>query len=245
MSSNSEFNSIVNYRRSVRVYDANKLLDTEKVKNCIELSTLAPNSSNMQLWEFYHITDSQVLKQLSIACLNQNAAKTAQQMVVFVVRKDKWKLRAKQNFNFIDNQFKNLPKGKFENREKMAKNYYSKLIPTIYTDFFGIFGFFKMLFFNVLGIFRPMYREVSQSDIRVVAHKSTALAAQTFMLAMAAEKYDTCPMEGFDSKLVKKALNLPYASEINMIISCGIRDEAKGIYGERFRIPFEEVYNRL
>jgi hypothetical protein len=26
-----------------------------------------------------------------------------------------------------------------------------------------------------------------------------------------------------------------------MIIGCGIRDES-GVYGERFRIPFEEVY---
>lgn len=241
----SEFKSIVNYRRSVRVYDAAKELDTEKVKQCIELATLAPNSSNMQLWEFYHIVDAKILKKLSIACLNQNAAKTAKQMVVFVVRKDKWKKRAQQNFDFIDNQFKNLPKGKFENREKMAKNYYSKLIPTLYSDFLGVLGFFKKYFLASMVFFKPTYREVSFSDVRVVAHKSTALAAQTFMLAMSAENYDTCPMEGFDSRMVKNILNLPSSAEINMIISCGIRDEAKGIYGERFRIPFSEVYNQL
>lgn len=245
MNNISEFKSIVNHRRSVRVYDTTKPLEIEKVKQCIELASLAPNSSNMQLWEFYHIVNPEILKKLSIACLNQNAAKTAQQMVVFVVRKDKWKKRAKQNFEFIDNQFKNLPKGKFENREKMAKNYYSKLIPTLYTDFLGILGFVKKIFFTIFGIFRPIYREVSQSDIRVVAHKSTALAAQTFMLAMAAENYDTCPMEGFDSKIVKNILNLPFNAEINMVVSCGIRDEKKGIYGERFRIPFTEVYKQL
>ena len=73
----------IKYRRSVRKYlDTN--LNEEKVKNCIKNATLAPNSSNMQLWEFYHITDKKVLNQLSKACFDQNAAKTAVNMVVFV-----------------------------------------------------------------------------------------------------------------------------------------------------------------
>jgi nitroreductase len=36
------------------------------------------------------------------------------------------------------------------------------------------------------------------------AKKSAALAAQNFMISMAAVNYDTCPMEGFDSLRVKK-----------------------------------------
>jgi nitroreductase len=64
------------------------------------------------------------------------------------------------------------------------------------------------------------------------------------MLAMAKEGYDTCPMEGLDSKRVKKTLNLPYGAEINMIISCGIREE-KGVWGDRMRVPFDEVYKRV
>ena len=85
---------IINYRRSVRHYK-NLPIDSEKVKNCIELATLAPNSSNMQLWEFYHITNPETLKQLSVACLDQMAATTAQQMVVFVTRQDLYNKRAK------------------------------------------------------------------------------------------------------------------------------------------------------
>jgi nitroreductase len=81
--------------------------------------------------------------------------------------------------------------------------------------------------------------------MRVVAHKSAALAAENFMISMAAIGYDTCPMEGFDSLRVKKALNLPWASEVTMVIGCGIRDEDKGVYGPRFRIPFDEVYRQL
>ena len=238
-----DFEAIVNYRRSVRVY-TNEPIDTEKVKKCIELATLAPNSSNMQLWEFVHVVSPAIISQLAEACLNQNAAKTAQQLLVVVVRKDLWSKRAKQNLEFASNQFDDKADERTQKRQKGIIQYYDKLMPFLYSSFLGVLGGFRKLIVSVVGIFRPIARQVSEADMRVVAHKSAALAAQTFMLAMAAQKYDTCPMEGFDSYKVKKILGLPYSAEINMIISCGIRNTEKGIYGERFRVPFEEVYSQ-
>lgn len=232
------------YRRSVRVYDSEKPIETTIVKKCIEQAVLAPNSSNMQLWEFYHVTSEQTISQIAPLCFNQNAAKTAQQLVIVVVRKDLWKQRAKANLQYLNTIFPPRLKSEQSSREKFAKNYYKKLIPFIYNDFLGVLGFFKYITVLVSGIFKPMYREVRSKDMRVVAHKSAALAAQNFMLSMAAEGYDTCPMEGSDTWRVKKVLNLPIGAEINMIISCGIR-KPEGVYGERFRVPFEDVYNEI
>lgn len=235
----------INYRRSVRIYDAEKPIDKAIVKKCLTQASLAPNSSNMQLWEFYHITSKDVIAKIAPLCFNQNAAKTAQQLVVFVTRKDLWKKRAKANLEFIDTNFgKDNPKATQSNREKAARNYYGKIIPFAYADFLGILGFFKYLLILIIGLFKPIYREVRKSDMRIVAHKTCGLAAQNFMISMAAEGYDTCPMEGSDSWRVKKLLNLPFGSEINMIVSCGIRSE-KGVYGDRFRIPFNEVYKEV
>lgn len=235
----------INYRRSVRVYDAEKQIDPVIVKKCIQQASLAPNSSNMQLWEFYHITSKDIIAQIAPFCFNQNAAKTAQQLVVFVTRKDLWKKRAKANLSFMDANFgENNPKSEQSSREKVARNYYGKIIPFAYAEFLGILGFFKYLMILVIGIFKPIYREVRKSDMRIVAHKTCGLAAQNFMISMAAEGYDTCPMEGSDTWRVKQLLGLPVGAEINMIVSCGIRTE-KGVYGKRFRIPFEEVYKEV
>ena len=55
----------INFRRSVRKFDPNKEIDTEIVKKCIENGVLAPTSSNLQLWEFYHVTDNDTLKKIS------------------------------------------------------------------------------------------------------------------------------------------------------------------------------------
>ena len=235
---------IINYRRSVRHYK-DVAIDTEKVKHCIELATLAPNSSNMQLWEFYHITNPEMLKRLAIACLNQQSATTAQQMVVFVTRQDLYRQRAKRMMELeTQNVLKNSPIAKQEKRLQSWKMYYGRIMPFLYFRFLGIFGIIRKIIVNIVGLFRPIVYQVSENDMRVVVHKSCALAAQTFMLAMANEKYDTCPMEGFDSKKVKKILKLPYGAEINMVVSCGIREE-QGVWGERMRVPFDEVYNKI
>ena len=55
----------INFRRSVRKFDPNKEIDTEIVKKCIENGVLAPTSSNLQLWEFYHITNKDLLRKVS------------------------------------------------------------------------------------------------------------------------------------------------------------------------------------
>ena len=238
------FEEIIHYRRSVRHYKELSI-DAEKVKHCIELASLSPNSSNMQLWEFYHITNPDILKELSVACLDQKAATTAQQMVVFVTRQDLHKKRAKKMMELETlNVQKNSPTAKQEKRIKTWTLYYGKVMPFLYSRFGGILGLVRKVLVNIIGIFKPITYQVSENDVRVVVHKTCALAAQTFMLAMASEKYDTCPMEGFDGRKVKKLLDLPCGAEINMVISCGIRED-HGVWGDRMRIPFDEVYKRV
>jgi len=238
---------IINYRRSVRHYDPEKPIDAEKVKLCIEQATLAPNSSNMQLWGFYHVTRPDVLKEIAAACFDQMSATTARQMVVFVTRQDLHKTRAKQMMELEkQNVLKNSPPEKQQKRIKRWEQYYGMVMPLLYSRLFGAIGFLRKFGAVAVGLFRPTMYQVSESDIRVVVHKTCGLAAQTFMLAMANQGYDTCPMEGFDSRRVKNILGLPFGAEINMIVSCGIRmDNGKGIWGDRMRVPFDEVYKQI
>ena len=237
---------VLNFRRSVRNFSKVSLPEVEKVKHCLELAALAPNSSNMQLWEFYHITDPEVLKQMGDACLSQSAATTAPQMVVFVTRQDLHRKRAKQVFALTrENILRNSPAEKQQKRIKIQELYYGKVMPFLYSRFFGLLGIVRKALTVSISLFRPMTTFVSESDARVVAHKSCGLATQTFMIAMAAEGYDTCPLEGFDGRRVKKILHLPCGAEVNMVIPCGIRNGNEGIWGDRVRLPFEEVYRQV
>lgn len=237
--SEKKVSEAINHRRSVRVFDKEKEIDSAIVKKCIQQATLAPNSSNLQLWEFYHITQMEMLEELASACFGQPAARTAKQLVIPVVRKDLWKKRIASNVAFIyaeDEKSKNQDPKKI----KGAINYYQKILPKIY-GVGSLEGWINHIFTQIQGFKKVVYRQVKKSDMRVVAHKSTALASQNFLVSMAAAGYDTCTMEGFDSFRVKKILGLPKKAEISMIIGCGIRTP-QGIYGSRFRVPFEEVY---
>ena len=235
----------IEYRRSVRKYKQN-CIDEEKVKKCIENATLAPNSSNMQLWEFIHVTDKKTLKKLLIHVLikmQQLLLKIWWYLLQGEINGDQ---EQTQNLNFLEDLFEKQSKQGIDvtKRRNLSRRYYKKIMPTIYSDFFGIVGVYKKILSMVIGLFRPIYREVLYSDLKVVTHKSVALAAQNFMLSMAEIGYDTCPMEGSDTKRVKKILNLPRKAEITMIIACGVRND-NGIYSPRFRVPFDEVYKKI
>ena len=91
----------------------------------------------------------------------------------------------------------------------------------------------------------PMIRGMySRADLRVWAVKSAALASENLMLAFVAHGYDTLPMEGFDKVRVRKLLGIPRGEEIVMIVAAG-RAAPKGVYHDRFRIPLDQVMEKL
>jgi len=110
------------------------------------------------------------------------------------------------------------------------------------SDIFGFFAFVRRTMSFFMGLMKPFIRFGGKADQRITVHKSCALAAQTFMLSIAAEGFESCPMEGFDEVRVKKTLQLPAGAEINMIIAVGKGTE-QGVWGPRFRVPYEEVVN--
>lgn len=233
----SIFNEIVNERRSVRVYDADADFDHDAVKRSLDRAILSPNSSNMQLWEFYRIKSPGMLEKMTPMCMGQSAARTSRELIVFVVRPDLWRKRQQA----LLAEMKKIYEGRTDKQAKRALNYYQSLIPKYYfNDPFRVWGFLKKALFFLIGLKQPMVRHGNGTDVRISVHKSMALAAQTFMLSMKAEGYDTCPMEGMDSIRIKKLLKLPRKAEVNMVIGCGPGSE-KGIYSDRFRIPNDEV----
>ena len=236
MTQELNFFEAVQQRRSVRIFDQTDNFDGNIVQKCLEAALLSPNSSNLQLYQFVRVPEYSSHKdRLAQLCMGQRAASSARELVVVLTRRDRWKAHAKANFEFISAS----ASGEGDKKVKLALRYYGKLVPMLYNKFPG-WSFAKKLIAITQGFSKPMVREVSETSVRISVHKSASLACMTFMLGMKAAGYDTCPMEGFDSKRVKKLLNLPAGSEIAMIIGCG-KGLPEGIYGERFRVPSSEL----
>jgi nitroreductase len=238
------FNELIQDRRAVRVFETAENFDKSVVKRSLERAVLSPNSSNMQLWEFVHVTNPALKEQMGKACLGQNAAKTASELVVVLVRRDLWKKRCEQVIAQQVAVFKAGTGGELSDKHKRLLKYWEVGIPFLQKSGFGIFNVIKRIMAFFQGLRKPTPRQVTSNDMRLSAHRSAAIAAQTFMMSITAEGYDSCPMEGFDSKRVGEILDLPSRAEIAMIIAVG-KGSPKGIYGPRLRVPFEEVYRAL
>ena len=229
------FQTILNQRRSVRRFTAEKIPPaiTEK---CLEMATKAPNSSNLQPWHFYWVLDEEKKEALKKACLSQNAAKTAAELIVVTARQDTWQKHAKW-------VIANFPAEKVP---LVVLDYYTKKVALSYDPgFLGIKGVIKKIASYVIGTQKPMVRgPFTRAAMKRWAVKSTALAADHLMLAFAAYGYDTCPMEGMDEYRVKKILGIGRPSEVVMVIAAGRRAE-NGVYHGQFRLPLEEVMTRV
>ena len=224
------FKKVVLSRRSIRVFEE-KEIPAEVVRECLELALLAPNSSNLQAWEFYWVRDEEKKKSLVKACFGQPAAATAPVLIVCVSKPKAWKKHAKQMIEVLKEKQKDPPAS--------VISYYKKMVPMAYGLMgpWGIFSPLKWLAFNVAGIFSVMVRDpMTPSALKLWAHKSTALACENLMLSFRAAGYDSCPMEGFDEARVRSILKLPWDSSVCMVISAGKR-KVGGVYGPRLRFP--------
>lgn len=235
------FDELVQDRRAVRVFETLGSFDKDVVKRSLERAVLSPNSSNMQLWEFVQVTSPSLKEKMAEACLGQNAAKTASELVVVLVRRDLWKKRCEQVVAQQVAAFKAEAAGVLTDKHKRLLKYWEVGIPILHKSGFGCLNILKRITAFFQGFKKATPRQVTSQDMRLSAHRSAAIAAQTFMMSITAEGYDSCPMEGFDSHRVSQILNLPSKAEIAMIIAVG-KGSPKGVYGPRLRLPFEEVY---
>jgi nitroreductase len=226
----AEFVKVVETRRSVRRFTDEPVPD-DVVNNCLDLAMLAPNSCNLQPWEFYWVKDEGARAKVVEACMGQNAAKTSQQLIAVVARTDTWQKHCAE-------QIKQWPDGEIP---KLVETFYRKIAPIqYYQGPLNLFGYARKLVYSVVGIKRPVPRGPnSKAEMQTWAVKSTALAAQNLMLAFRAFGYDTCPMEGFDAKRANKALNIPKDGQIIMFVAVGKRAE-NGVYNSRLRFDRDE-----
>lgn len=234
----TEFTKIVQSRRSVRQF-TDEPIPEEVVQDCLDAALLAPNSSNLQMWNFYRVVTPAKKRKLAAYCLGQQAAKTAPELIVCTGHTKNWIEHTKM----ILEQW---PQAKVP---KPVKDYYSKLTYVNYStvpfDVLGIGAEVKKRVRDAVALTQPMMRGPNnENDMQVWAAKSVALACENMMLAFGAHGFDTCPMEGFDDVRVRRLLKLDRHEFIVMIIAAG-RCGEKGIYHDQLRFDRERFIHTV
>lgn len=230
------FKAVVTSRRSVRIFTDTPIPD-EVLNDCLHLAMLAPNSSNLQPWEFYIIESKNKRQQANKLCMNQNAAKTANKLIAIVANTNTWHQHAKQ----IIEQYPTQP------APKIVKDYYGKLIPVAFTTGpANLFTPIKKMAIHGHRLLKgpiktPIYNETQRQQWAV---NNAYLAAENLMLALRAYGFDSCAMGGFDEPAMKKLLGLNEHQHIAMMLGAGERTK-KGIYGEQFRFDDRRFIHKV
>lgn len=225
----------INKRRSIRQF-SDKEIPEKVIEESLRCAVLAPNSSNTQTWNFYWVKTPQIKAKLIEYCLSQSAARTAKELIVVTADPTLWRRSQRALIEFVEKV----------NAPKSVIFYYKKLIPITYSwGLFNCLAPFKWLVATVVGLFRPITRgPYTRRDIQEVAIKSAALAAENFVLAMTAQGFQTCMMEGFDERRVKKLLKMKWNERVVMVIGCGEETE-RGTWGPRMRLPLESMVRKI
>ena len=237
-----EFVQVIRERRSIRKF-TDTPVEPAKIYRALELALIAPNSSNMQPWEFYWVRSQDNRTKIVEACFRQNAAKTAQELIFVVARIDTWQRNQKLILKWIDGLGSGMGSAP---APKILREYYEKLIPLAYwSDPFWIKDILSFVVTTTIGFFRPVPRvQIGRAGKFEVAVKSTALACENLMLALVDQGLSCCPMEGFDEWRIKKILKLNRHCRVVMGIGIGYAAE-DGLYSEQFRIQKDLVIKEV
>jgi nitroreductase len=221
------FDELVRSRRSIRLFDPAIEVPEHVVNAALDLAMLAPNSSNLQPWEFHWVRTPARKAELVRLCMAQPPARTAAELIVFVARTRTWR----RNCTAIRTLLEADPTAPIG-----ALRYYRLAAPLMYTQAANFLSALKHVAFNLQALTKPMPREPNfESGMRTWATKSVCLAASIFMLAIRSHGYDSCPMEGCDQQRIKSLLDLPDDARVCMVIAVGKRAN-EGIYGKRVRL---------
>lgn len=222
-----DFFDAVDTRRTVRDFLPDPV-PREVLARCLDAARKAPSSSNLQPWEFVVVRSPEARAEADAICLDQACVKTAPLLIAVVAHRDTWR----RNRDHILATF--TERGTLR---RSQGTYYRRIIPTVYTNGpFNLLGWWKPLVGRLVSLFRPMPNLMTKTGVRILVHKSTALAAATFMLALRAEGFDSCPMEGFDPWRAKRLLKLGSGAEVCMFLAVGKRS-GQGVYWERVLVP--------
>ncbi len=224
-----DFNSLVNSRRSIRVFKNEKVPD-EIILTALRHATLAPNSSNLQPWKFYYVKSELEKQKLKEYCFNQLAAKTASSLVVVTASTHTWNENREKILAILSGQPVAPPAS--------VLNYYNKVVPFTYNFTLKKKIIYKFKRFFKLNIENTI---LTKNDLKCWAIKQAALACENLMLSLKAQGVDSCPMEGFYPQKISELLKLHQDEHICMVIAAGFADEKSSLWGPRIRLKEDDV----
>ena len=227
----AEFEQLARTRRAVRQFKPDPLPEGT-LDRLLDAARWAPSGYNLQPTSFVVVTGQDSKASLCKACMNQRQINDAPAIVVFL-----------GNRRVAQHHFEKVLAADYEagaineTYEKLMR----KFVPlAMSTSPMGLGWFGKAAFGPLMGLFTPM-------PMMPAVHrhywlgKQASLCAMNFMLAAHAAGLATCPMEGFDTRRVRKLVAAPSYMLPVLVVPVGYA-ESDGLV--KSRLPLGDLVHR-
>lgn len=208
--------SAIRQRRAIRELEPVTISEATR-QAILEAAALAPSSFNLQPYKFYWVESREKLERVALYCLGQKQAKTASALVVAVADLTSWRATLSAQLDWMkQNRFSADKIAEYERKTRKWRWFFLQ-------GWFSVFGAMKCMALRLLSL-RKIVESLPCSHRGMLgwATKGTALACENLMIAAEVLGLNTCPMEGFDGRRLKKFLELsPRKQEIVMVIAIG------------------------
>ncbi|CAM9184937.1 unnamed protein product [Scytosiphon promiscuus] len=227
------FRDIVISRKAAYRF-SDKGVDPAVLRDIMALTQSTPSSFNIQPWSVILVRDAGARERLSTAMLGGNAKKVLAAPVTAVFCAD---LEPSKRIHRMVELNRQAGMAEADiTRLSLAVNLFSGE---------GLVG--NALRNAVTSIASPMQPAPEVGSAEAWSFKNTSLAVQTYILSCTAHGLHTAPMEGFDARRVRAALDVPDRYGIPMVVSTGYPAPSQpGEKGgssptKRWRYPPQEV----
>jgi nitroreductase len=219
------FRAVAAARRSARSFLPEPIPEPV-LDACFDVAIRAPSSHNLEIWRFLDVRTPETRAKLNHLCLDQPQAQEAANLIVAVARPDFWRIGADRMLARLEADAREAnADADYRAWLPRLKLKYEIMVPLLFADGpLHVLAPAKAALAWAIGQFRPMMRgPFGRSEQQMWAIKTTALACESFMLALTAAGYDSCPLEGFDEPKVKRLFALPDEARVVMVIAAGRR----------------------
>jgi len=209
-----QFDHLVRSRRAVRHFKADPIPEG-LLERLLDISRWAPSGYNLQPTHFVVATDGKIKSDLQKACLGQKQLIEAPATIVFTGDRHVYQNNMEQVIK-LEIQVGAVSPAYADKARHSATLAFDQ-------GPLGI-GWLGRAFLP-LGIkyFKP-FPSIPAVQKRYWLTKQVMLSAMVFMLAAQAAGLATVPMEGFDERRVRRALNIPHSHIVPVVIPIGYAD---------------------
>ncbi len=202
---------LIKARRATRHFRPDPLPEGV-IDRILDAARWAPSGYNLQPAHFTVVTDSSIKPALHRACMNQAAIEEAPAIIVFTGDR-----------HVAANHFESSLRADRQ-AASMTDEYERALYKYVPLAFqrgpLQLNWLWKATLIPVIRLATPV-PQMPAVHMREWLTRQVMLAAMNFMLAAEAAGLNTCPMEGFDERRVRRVLNIPRSHVVVMISPLG------------------------